>query len=484
MAFWFPWMATAGAFFLFPLVPALILVIRLLVVNLVLNIIFTSQKTNELIKIIDYHHDWADDQIELANTRYNNSLLAQEIGQATSAIYNIDELMHRLAELMHNRLHFDRGLIMLADKERSHLIFSAGYGYADEEKQYLQNISFHLDPARSKGFFVRTFFDQQHIIITNAKDFSNSLSDKSRRMIQHFKVRSLLCVPIIYKKISLGILAVDNIKSKTPLKKSDINLLEGIAAQIAISISNAISFQKLHESEEKYRQTLESITEGYYEITLDKRIQFANKALCRLLDRSFDQLVTSNFMTYFPQPAQKQLDRLFDAIQTTREPVHFSQLEITPSNNDAVSVDLSASIIIDHNDQAIGFRGILRDATDRLQLEKEKKQLESQLLQAQKMEAIGTLAGGIAHNFNNWLAGILGNITLIRMDAKDQPKIIQRSDRIENIIENAARMTQQLLGYARSGNYEAQLINVNKIIQEAADTFAETKKEISITLSS
>ena len=452
-------------------------------INFGINALYYFQKTKELEQLVDYRHQSAEDQIESANTRYNNSLLVQEIGQATAVILDIHELMQELAVLMNNRLDFDRGLIMLTNKNRNRLIYSAGYGYSDGEKKYLQKASFRLDTDNSKGYFVKAFRDQKYVIATNTMNGGESLSNRSQQMLTDFNVQSLLCVPIVYKKISLGILAVDNAKSRAPLKKSDIILLEGIASQIAISISNAVSFQKLRESEEKYRQTLESITEGYYEINLNKRIVFANNALCRLLDCTLQDLMNNKLTSFFPSSSLARLNQLFENISTTHEPVHFSHFNLQPTNQNPIPVDLSASLIIDQHGRARGFRGILRNATERLQLEKDKKELESQLLQAQKMEAIGTLAGGIAHNFNNWLAGILGNITLIRMDAKDHPKIVQRAGRIEKIIENASKMTRQLLGYARAGKYESRLVNVNDIIKEAAGTFAETKKEITINLS-
>jgi len=470
-------------FFLLPMDALLMLIIIILAVNLATGSIFTFAKTKELENIIGYRHEWAQDQIESANTRYDNSLLAQEIGQATAAIFDVKELMKKLASLMQYRLDFDRGLILLANKAHSHLIYAAGYGYTDVERKCLERTSFRLDHKESKGFFVRAFLDQKPITVANAQNMINILSPKSQDLVHNFHIRSLLCVPIIYKKTSLGILAVDNVKSLSPLKKSDVNLLEGIAAQIAISISNAVSFQKLQESEYKYRQTLESINEGYYEIDLDKNIKFANQALCTLFGCSWKELMTGKFNDFFPDDAGRQLDELFDTVRITRQPVHFSQFELNSPDKTPLPVDLSASIIIDQHGQVTGFRGIVHNATERLQLENEKKQLEMQLLQAQKMETIGTLAGGIAHNFNNWLAGILGNITLIRMDAKEHPKIVQRASRVEAIIDNAARMTQQLLGYSRTGSYEAQRLNLNRIIQEAADTFSETKKEIIINLS-
>lgn len=456
--------------------------VLLIIGNGTLFLMHARQKIRELEKIIENRHFLAEERIKLSDTRYNNSLLTQEIGQATAAILNIDELMQKLATLMHHRLDFDRGLIMLVDENRRQLVFSAGYGYSENEKRLLQNITFNLDNNGSRGFFIRSFLDQKHLIVSNAEEMIDSFSEKSRELIREFNVRALLCVPIVFKGSSLGVLAVDNIKSKAPLKKSDVNLLEGIASQIAISINNAQSFQQLQESEIRYRQTLESIPEGFFEIDLDHRIRFCNKALSQLLGRPTEELLDSQFDSHFKPESESKLSRLFDTILNSGETVLFSQFEVSGAYEEATPVDLSASLIVDALGHATGYRGILRDATERLRLEKQRTQLENQLLRAQKMEAIGTLAGGIAHNFNNWLAGMLGNVTLIRMEAKREEKVIERAGRIERIIENAAKMTQQLLGYARAGSYEVKPVNLNTVVKESAETFATTKKEVAISL--
>jgi PAS domain S-box-containing protein len=469
-------------FFFFPMEIFVRSCLLLLSGNATLFLVHAHQRSRELEKIIENRHFDAEERIKQADTRYNNSLLAQEIGQATAAILNIDELMQKLATLMQNRLDFDRGLIMLANQNRSRLVYSAGYGYSQDEKEYLKNTSFSLENKISKGFFVRSFLDQKHLIVSNVEEMIDTFSEKSRDLIREFKVRALLCVPIVFKGASMGILAVDNIKSKAPLQKSDIHLLEGIASQIAISINNAKSFQKLQESEIRYRQTLESITEGFFEIDLERRIRFCNKALSQLLGCPAEELVGRPFDSHLTSESLKRLVELFDNILTSREPVLFSQFEVRGRNDEPIPVDLSASLIVDTCGDAKGYRGILRDAKERLRLEKQRAQLKNQLLRAQKMEAIGTLAGGITHNFNNWLAGILGNVTLIRMEANHAEKVIERAGRIERIIENAAKMTQQLLGYARAGSYEVKPLNLNSIIKESADTFAVTKKEVALSL--
>lgn len=443
---------------------------------------YHHQKIRELEKIIESHHQMAEEQIEWSNKRYSNSLLVQEIGQATAAIFNIDELINQLAVLMSKRLAFDRGIIMLADENHKQLTFSAGYGYLPEEQQQIQSTIFCLDSPDSKGIFVRAFLDQKYVVVNDMNEIGTMLSCKSRQLTSALGVRAILCVPIVYKDTSLGIVAVDNIKSKTPLEKSDINLLQGIASQIAISINNARSFQRLQHSEHKYRQTLENIGEGYFEINLAGKIQFANKALGDLLGYGLNDILDSHFIRFFTPEAAKKMDPLLDEIKQSGQPIRFAHFELLQKNQKVLPVDLSVSLILDNTGAPSGFRGLLRDAKDRLQLEMERTRLENQLLKAQKMEAVGTLAGGIAHNFNNWLTGILGNITLIRLGLQKNEKVLERIHKIENIIENAAKMTQQLLGYARGGKYESRPIDINQIVRESGETFGAAKKDTTIKL--
>lgn len=438
-------------------------------------------KCRELEKIVENSRRSAEELIGMADERYNNSVLVQEVGRATAAILNVEALMQQLAVLMHNRLSFNRGLILLADEGVAQLRYSAGYGYSANEIAYLENAALRLTPQVAAGSLVRAFVEQKPVIAETAVELLGPACapDPTDPPIG---VHSLLCVPIVYKEVSLGILAVDNVDGEDPLNKSDVNLLEGIAAHIAISINNARSFQKLQQSEAKYRQTLESIREGFFEIDLDKKILFANEALSRLLGRSPDDVVHSTFDRFFTLEKRVELEMLFARLQESNEPIRFSQFEIVNREGGKNPVDLSASVITDETGRTVGFRGILRDATERLQLEKKRKLMEKQLQQMQKLEAIGILAGGVAHNFNNWLAGILGNITLIRMRAAQEPKIVEKALKIESIIEKAAVMNRQLLSYARGGNYEVKPLALNSIIQGFLSTFGTIRKGIALSM--
>ena len=110
----------------------------------------------------------------------------------------------------------------------------------------------------------------------------------------------------------------------------------------------------------------------------------------------------------------------------------------------------------------------------------ERKRLEAQLLQAEKMKAIGTLAGGIAHEFNNLLMGIQGHATLMMIHTDSEHPHFERLKGIEDMVQRGADLTKQLLGFARGGKYQVKLTDLNGLIEKSVQMFARTKKEIRI----
>lgn len=110
----------------------------------------------------------------------------------------------------------------------------------------------------------------------------------------------------------------------------------------------------------------------------------------------------------------------------------------------------------------------------------EHKKLEQQLHQVNKLQALGTLAGGIAHNFNNLLMGIAGHASLIESDMLSGQNLRIRVEGIEQCVKSAADLTKQLLGLARGGKYEIKAIDMNELLVSGADIFGRTRREIQI----
>jgi len=420
----------------------------------------------DLTKTIETQGDAAKDLLDEINIRYNNALLVQEIGQTTSMLLDIQELLKSIMDIMEERLDFDRGGIWLANKEKTHLCYNVGYGYNPGIENFLRDSDFHLDRPRSKGPAIQAFKQQKPYLVNDIAEIEKNLSKRSMSFIKRIGAQSFICAPVIYEGESLGVLFADNLTSKRPLTKSDMSLLMGIASQTAISIINASSFKKLQESEEKYRSILESIAEGYYEIDLEGNFTFVNDSMCEILGRAKGELIGVNNKQYLDKENAKKGYQYFGQVYKTGRPNKGFDWELIKRDDTKIQVEISVSLIKDSEGHPIGFRGIMVDVTERKRAEREKQRLEAQLQRSQKMEAIGTLAGGVAHDLNNILAGLVSYPELLLMDLPEDSPLRKPVSTIQKSGEKAAAIVQDLLTLARRGVAITEVVNLNTIVSD------------------
>lgn len=146
------------------------------------------------------------------------------------------------------------------------------------------------------------------------------------------------------------------------------------------------------------------------------------------------------------------------------------------SATDIIPVELNATGIYARSKTSpafVGTYGVVRDISYR-------KMLETQLLHARKMEAIGNLSGGIAHDFNNLLMGIQGNVSLMQTDLPADHPLLDRLRQIEQHVQAGAGLTRQLLGFVNGGAVEIRRLDINAIIHKQNRMFGRTHREITI----
>ncbi len=207
---------------------------------------------------------------------------------------------------------------------------------------------------------------------------------------------------------------------------------------------------------------LESMTEGFLEIFSD-RVVFANQAAVEMLNTTMEGLLFAFPPDLFSGRAHKHIKKLLAP-------------EDYPGSNKDATFNVNNLTITIKSYTVEGESGtsiiILSDVT-------EQKKLEEKLQQAKKMEAIGTLAGGIAHDFNNLLMGIQGNISLMLLDVQEGTPHFEEVRSIERCVDSAAKLTKQLLGFARGGKYVIKATSLNDLIGKLTRMFRRTHKIIS-----
>jgi PAS domain S-box-containing protein len=198
--------------------------------------------------------------------------------------------------------------------------------------------------------------------------------------------------------------------------------------------------------------------------------RMAGVPVAEIIGRKFDEIISIEDKTAWSKD-QGVLDSgrpLLNEIETLKTPKGTKQMRI-----DRIPYT-------DMDNRPIGIIGFALDVTELKEVEEERTRLEAQLLHAQRMESIGTLAGGIAHNFNNLLMGILGHISLMVLEADEDSPQLDHLKKVEHQIRVGADLTKQLLGYARKGQYNMQAFNLNHLVKETASTFGIAKKDITL----
>lgn len=195
-----------------------------------------------------------DHLIRQLDTNYNNTQMTSEIGQVISSQTSIDTVLQAVVKVLKKRLDFDRGMVLLASEDRTRLIYRAGFGHTDEEREILAKASFRLDNPESKGVFIKAFNEQTPFLVDDFEEFERRHTLQSVRLAKALGVKSFVCCPIICDREAIGVLAVDNLKSSRPLMQSDKSLLMGIAPVIGVSIRNA---ELLLAKEKEFHSTLQ-----------------------------------------------------------------------------------------------------------------------------------------------------------------------------------------------------------------------------------
>ena len=228
--------------------------------------------------------------------------------------------------------------------------------------------------------------------------------------------------------------------------------------------------EALHISEEKYRLVVENANDAIF-IVQNERIKFPNRQMLVITGYNEEELKSLPFFSFIHADDKDMvMERHRRRLQGENVPATYS---FRISNKSGGIVWVEASVVLVTWEGGPAALVFLRDITFQ-------KKLEEQLFHAQKMEAIGTLAGGVAHDFNNLLMGILGYTSLMLMKTDKSHPFYEKLKIIEQQVESGTQLTKQLLGFARGGKYEVKPVNVNDLIIKTSDIFSRTKKEITI----
>jgi len=271
-----------------------------------------------------------------------------------------------------------------------------------------------------------------------------------------------LGVPLKVNQEIIGALVVQSYTDEKAYDQTDLEVLKFVSNQIGISIERKRAQEALKASEKRYRTLIENQQEGIAVVDPKGRFLFANPAAHDIFGVPAGSLTGRSLKEFVDEENAAVL-----AVQTqSRQSGQKSKYELSITRPDGARriLLITAMPRFDQNRNIIGTFGVFHDITERKRAEQALRESEEQLRQSQKMEAVGRLAGGIAHDLNNLLTGVTGYGDLLAARISPDSPLIRYVHEVQNAAQRATTLIGQLLAFSRKQILQPKVMCLNDTV--------------------
>jgi len=406
------------------------------------------------------------------HTTTKNLELIYKVSNVLMQSLDIDEILEKILDYIFDLLkRIDRGAILLVNNETGELEEIIGRSKFSSGKAIINY---------SRSIVDKVMKDGRPITMSDlAQKNSGSFSDSMLHM------KSVMCVPLISRSQIRGVIYVDSVSKSFGFREEDLSLITALSSPAAIAIENALFYsnlektiedrtrslreteERLRESETRFKAIFDNMSSGVmvYNTTGNGRdyiILDLNRAAGRIEGIQRSDVLGKGVRGVLPWFEEAGLSEVFGRIAQTGKPERHS---LTISKDGQVTGWREYYVYRLPSGEIVT---IFDDITEKKRVEAEQKALQEQLLASQKLESIGTFAGGTAHNFRNILQAISGNIEYLEMVHGGKTEIREMAKSVHDSVEKGVDLINNLLHFSkRGGELEVADLDLTEVVMKS-----------------
>lgn len=420
--------------------------------NILVTIDFIPETKRSIAALLDIT-DNKQTQKELEHRLdFERTLLKISQSFITISEKNLDRAIDRALETIGRFSHVDRSYLFLLSDDMKYMSNThewCNHG-ASPQKQNLQNLKtadfwWTIDQLTRFG-----------IINIPSLDHLPPGASFERSILSTQGIKSAAIISLSYEGTVKGFIGFDSTVEKKVWTEKDFILLQTLADIFVGELQRKKFKDKLTRSEQKYRDFVNFLPQVVFEADLKGTLTFVNQHAFTLFGYTTDEF--SRGLSLFDMIDEREKQSAEHNVAEIAAGTVTKGNEYTGKTKDGrLFPVLVYSSAVYEQGSPVGVRGIIIDISVR-------KKLEEQLQQSQKMEAIGRLAGEIAHDFNNILTSIIGHGNILLLDQHMPSEYRKEVEQIISTAKSGASLTRQLLTFSKSPITEPKKVNINKII--------------------
>ncbi len=384
---------------------------------------------------------------EETKKRLNELTILYEIMKISATSLNLNQMLTEIIHSLNSFFKFESfGVALIDEKTKRLIIHSSFLGHPVKEIE-------KLELCLGKGITGWVAEKGEPLLVNNVRE-------DERYICGDETISSEMCVPLKLGQKVIGVIDAQS-RALSAFSEDDLRLFSIAGGLLATLIENLRLYEEIRQSEEKYRAVVESALDGVCVIGGDYRFIYVNEKFVEIQGYHREELIGRDFRDYLDEESKE--------ILAHREEQRTRGIKLSPcfesnilrKDGEVRNVEISARAIRDSKGN-VNTIVILKDVT-------EKKKMEEQLLESEKLRALADMASGVAHDFNNALAAILGNTQLLLYTAEDE-ELRETLRTIEKVAKDSSQTVRRLQDFTRKRvHQELFSVDVNSIIKDSIE---------------